>query len=146
MRDYVALVYYVGNMTIKQTIKILIVTLGMTQLFALAPALSTTAAAKDDLQCAVLPQSICGSAGEGEVEQSGIWKLLLFTIRIMTFGVGLVAVAMIGYAAFLYTTAQDSSTQTKQAIDMIRNVVIGIAGYALMWAFLQFLIPGGIFK
>lgn len=146
MRDYISLVYYVGNMTIKQTAKILFVTLGMTQLLALTPTLVTSAAAKDDLQCAVLPQNICGAAKKGKVEQSGIWLLLLFAISILTFGIGLIAVAMVAYAAFLYTTAQDNSNQTKQAIEMIRNVVIGIAGYAMMWAFLQYLIPGGIFK
>ena len=133
-------------MTIKQTAKILVVTLGMTQLLALTPPMVSSAAAADGLQCAVLPQSICGAADEGKVEKSGIWLLLLFVISVLTFGIGLVAVAMVAYAAFLYTTAQDNSNQTKQAIEMIRNVVIGIAGYALMWAFLQYLIPGGIFK
>lgn len=152
MRDCASLVYYVDNMSIKQTAKILVVALGMTQLLALTPTMTTStvyAAEKKEekaLKCAVLPQSICGAAKKGEVEQSGIWLLLLFAISILTFGVGLVAVAMVAYAAFLYTTAQDNSNQTKQAIEMIRNVVIGIAAYALMWAFLQYLIPGGIFK
>lgn len=97
------------------------------------------------LDCAILPQSICGAAKEDTLEKNGIWLLLLLAISILSFGVGVVAVAVVGYAAFLYTTAQDNANQTKQAIDMIRNVVIGIAAYAMMWALLQFLIPGGVF-
>lgn len=137
-------------MTIKQTIKILVVSIGLAQLLSLAPVMTPSAyaaEAKDEkLQCAILPQSICSAANKGDVEKSGLWLLLLLVLNILTFGVGVVAVAMVVYASFLYTTAQDNSNQTKQAIEMIRNVVIGIAAYALMWAFLQYLIPGGIFK
>ena len=134
------------SMSIKQTAKIFVLSLGLTQALVLTPVFTPTAQAGDnDLQCAILPQSICGAADEKEVESSGAWMLLLLALSILTFGIGVVAVAMVAYAAFLYTTSGDNSNQTKSAIEMIRNVVIGIIAYALMWAFLQYLIPGGIF-
>lgn len=100
----------------------------------------------DSLKCSVLPPSVCDFAHNGKLDESGIWQLLLWILGILTFGVGVVATAAVGYAGFLYTTAQDSSEQTKKAIEMIRNTVIGIIAYALMYAFLQFIIPGGIFR
>lgn len=138
--------YYVGSMNIKQTVKVTIASLGFAGALAVAPTPFTSPAAHaEQLRCAVLPQSICSSAKEGELERSGLWNILLLVLNIMTFGVGVVAVAMVAYASFLYTTAQDNGNQTKEAIEKIRNVVIGIVCYALMWAFLNFLIPGGVF-
>lgn len=98
------------------------------------------------LECTVLPDSICGQAENGDLESSGTWELLLAVIRIMTAGIGIVAVGMIAYAAFLYTTAMDNESQTKQAKEMIRNVAIGLAVFILMWAGIEWLIPGGIFR
>jgi hypothetical protein len=109
--------------------------------FVFAPAPQASA-----LDCTVLPQRICNDAQEGTLEESGTWQLLLWVLGILTAGVGLVAVAMIGYAGFKYATAQDNESQTKEAKEMIRNVIVGIAVFALMWAASQWLIPGGIFR
>lgn len=98
------------------------------------------------LECTVLPDFICGAAEEETLESSGTWLLLIFIINILSAGVGLVAVAMIAYAAFKYTTAQSDEGQTKEAKEMIRNVAIGITVYALMWAGIQWLVPGGVFS
>jgi len=80
------------------------------------------------------------------VENNGIWGLLLIAINIMTAGVGVLAVGGIVYGAILYTTAEDKADQVKKAIDIITNVVIGLVAFALMWAGLNFLIPGGVFS
>lgn len=97
------------------------------------------------LDCAILPESICGAAEQKDLEQSGTWKLVLLVMEIMSVGVGVVAVGSIAYAGFLYTTAKDSRDQTQKAKDMILNTVIGIVAFALMYVILQFLIPGGVF-
>ena len=55
------------------------------------------------------------------------------------------AVAILAYASFIYAAAQSDENEVKKAKDMIRNVVIGLILYALMWSFAQWLIPGGIF-
>lgn len=97
------------------------------------------------LECSILPDSICNASSSGSLEQSGAWLLLIYAVNILTVLVGVVAVAMIAFASFLYTTASGNAEQTKKAIDMIRNVVISLVIYALMWALLNWLVPGGVF-
>ena len=84
----------------------------------------------------------CGG-GSGD---NGIWGLLLIALNVMTAGVGVLAVGGIVYGAILYTTAEDKADQIKKATDIITNVVIGLVAFALMWAGLNFLIPGGVFS
>lgn len=115
-------------------------------LAALFASLVVVAKPSAALECALLPDSICNSAEEGSLEGSGVWKLLLFGLNILTAGVGIVAVGAIAYAGFLYTTAQSNAEQTKKALEMIRNTVIGILLFAFMFAFVNFLVPGGVFN
>jgi hypothetical protein len=75
----------------------------------------------------------------------GIWKILLLAINILTAGVGVVALGGIVYASILYTTAGGGTEQTKKAMEMIANVVIGLIAYVLMYAFLNYIVPGGLF-
>lgn len=82
----------------------------------------------------------------GNTEDTGAWGLLVFVIKIMTAGVGILAVGGITWGAILYASASDSAEQTKKAKDVIRNVVIGVLAYALMYLSLNFLIPGGVFS
>jgi hypothetical protein len=82
----------------------------------------------------------------GHVETTGVWSLLLTVINIMTTGIGVLAVAGIVYGAIMYSAAGDSAEKVSKARAIIRNVVIGIIAYALMYAGLNFLIPGGLFK
>lgn len=81
----------------------------------------------------------------GGLETNGVWGLLLIALNILTAGVGLVAVGGIVYGSILYTSAGDKAEQVKKAIGVITNVVIGIVAYIGMFAFLQFIIPGGVF-
>jgi hypothetical protein len=81
----------------------------------------------------------------GGVKDNAIWGVLLIALNILTAGVGIAAVGGIVYASILYTSAGDSTEQTKKAIEMIRNIVIGLVAYGLMYLVLNFLIPGGVF-
>ena len=81
----------------------------------------------------------------GDIQNNGVWGLLLLALNILTAGVGIAAVGGIVYGSILYTTAGDSSEKVKKAIGVIMNVVIGIVAFVAMYAILQFLIPGGIF-
>jgi hypothetical protein len=85
-------------------------------------------------------------SGGAKAEDTGVWGILLLVLNIMTAGVGILAVGGIVYGAILYTTSSQNADQTKQAKDVIRNVVIGIIAYATMYLLLNFLIPGGIFS
>lgn len=62
--------------------------------------------------------------------------------------VGVAAAVLIGivYGAIIYATATGDESKAKHGIEIIRNAVIALILYALMWSFLQFLIPGGLFN
>jgi hypothetical protein len=100
-----------------------------------------------DIKTSIIGGDVCGGIDNksGDVQNNGVWKILIFALKIMTAGVGVLGVAGIVYGAVLYTTAADKAEQTKKAIGIITNVVIGIIAYALMYLVLNFLIPGGIF-
>ena len=122
--------------------------------FAFAPLLLLAVpaqAATEKLDCAVLPQPICDSANtqagkDGDVSQTGVFKLLEFILGLMTAGVGIVAVGAIIYAGILYTSAGDNQQQVTQAKDTIKNTAIGLIAFGLMYLILNWLIPGGVFK
>lgn len=80
------------------------------------------------------------------VDSNGVWGILKLAINIMTTGVGILAVGGIVYGSILYTSAGGSSEQTKKAMGIITNVVIGLVAYILMYAITNFLIPGGLFS
>lgn len=86
-----------------------------------------------------------GAAPSTDIQSSGVWGLLLLVINIMTAGIGILAVAGIVYGSILYASAGGSPENTKKAMGIITNVVIGILAYALMYAVLNFIIPGGLF-
>ncbi len=132
-------------MKIKQTV-LTLMSLGVLVgggLLVASPAL-----AADKLNCSVLPQDICDAAnepGKNDISKTGTWKLLMFALNILTALVGVVAVGALGWAGFLYATASNNANQVTKAKEMIRDVVIGLVAYALMYVLLQFLIPGGVF-
>lgn len=75
------------------------------------------------------------------------WKIediLNMVLVIVTTGVGIAAVGSIVFAGVLYITARDNAAQVSKAKTMITNTIIGIIAYILMWAFLEWIIPGGI--
>ena len=69
----------------------------------------------------------------------------MIALNILTAGVGIIAVGGIVYGAILYTTAEDKADQVKKATDIITNVVIGLVMFGLMYAGLNFIVPGGVF-
>lgn len=88
----------------------------------------------------------CDAKNSGDVEDNGVWALLLIAVNILTAGVGIFAVGGIVYGSILYTTAEDKADQVKKATDIITNVVIGLILFALMWSGLNFIVPGGVFQ
>ena len=75
------------------------------------------------------------------------WKIediLNMVLVVVTTGVGIAAVGSIVFAGVLYITARDNAAQVSKAKTMITNTIIGIIAYILMWAFLEWIIPGGI--
>ena len=99
------------------------------------------------LDCAVLPQEICNSADvSGDVSNSGIFKLLIEALKILSALVGVVAVGMFIWAGILYSSGDANSQRVSQAKTVMINTTIGIVAYALMYLALNWLIPGGVFN
>lgn len=67
-------------------------------------------------------------------------------IKFLSFGVGLVIVASIIYAGIQYTSSTGNPEATSKAKARILNAVIGLFFYFLIFALIQYLVPGGLFK
>lgn len=133
-------------MKIKQTIKTLVVSAMLfVSGFALTVPTNTFADTCGGVQTSIIH---CDQAGgkNATIENTGAWGILLLAINILTAGVGVAAIGGIVYGAILYTSAGGSQEQVKKAMQVITNVVIGVVAYALMYAVLNFLIPGGVFN
>lgn len=81
-----------------------------------------------------------------DITKSGLWAILLIGINVLTALVGVAALAGIIYGAVLYTTSAGDQGKAEKAIEVFRNVVIGIVTYILMYVGLNFIIPGGVFN
>lgn len=87
----------------------------------------------------------CSQDGTGGVEGTGAWGILLLAINILTAGVGIATLGGIVYASIMYTSSGGNPEQTKKAMQIITNIVIGVIAYAGMYSLLNFLVPGGLF-
>ncbi|MBR1795714.1 C39 family peptidase [Candidatus Saccharibacteria bacterium] len=84
---------------------------------------------------------VCDSCDGGSV-----FKILALIIKILTAGVGVLAVLGITIAGIMYLTSSGNEVKMAKAKNRIFQVVIGILVYGVMFAVLQFLIPGGILQ
>lgn len=133
----------------KQTVTMLLAGLTVALVGAFGLATSVMAGQKcGDVDTAIIGGDVCQGVDNesGEIKDNAAWQLLIFAVQILTAGVGIAAVGGIVWASVLYTSASDNAQQTKQAMDIIKNVVIGIILYAGMYVLINFLIPGGIFN
>lgn len=93
---------------------------------------------EDTLETSVLN---CGTGANGE----GIFCILNIGLTVLTWGVGIAATVGLVISGIQYLTSRDSVEQTIKAKNRIINIVIGLVVYAVMWGFLNWLIPGGLF-
>lgn len=80
------------------------------------------------------------------VQNNQITKDLNLIVNFLSAGVGIVIIAVIIIGGIQYSLAGDNSTATGEAKKRIVNGVIALAAFIFSYAFLQWLIPGGIFK
>jgi hypothetical protein len=88
----------------------------------------------------------CTEGATNSTRNNGVWALLIMALNILTAAVGVAAVGGIAYGAALYASAADAPDRAKKGMEFIKNVVIGLIAYGLMFVILNFLIPGGIFS
>lgn len=91
----------------------------------------------------------CGedTNGDGRIDQSecGILSYLVTFINVLSALVGLVIVIMIAVRGIQYSFARDNVQMAASARDGIRDAVLALLYYLAGFAFLQWLIPGGVF-
>lgn len=78
-----------------------------------------------------------GKAGE-------IMKLLSLGLNFLAAAVGILAVILLIIAGIQYTTSGGDPNKVADAKKRIYNVILGVFAFIFMYAFLQWLIPGGI--
>ena len=83
----------------------------------------------------------CDENGDG----SGVYKLLNIVVNVLTMGVGVLGVLGITIAGIQYATSGGNEQQMAKAKKRILEVVLGLVVFGVMWAVLQFIIPGGVF-
>lgn len=88
------------------------------------------------------PPPTNASPGTGSAELD---KWLKDIINVLSAIVGLVIVISIIFAGFQYMTARDNAAQVSAAKNRILMAVVSFLLYIFAFAFLQWLIPGGIF-
>jgi heme exporter protein D len=74
-----------------------------------------------------------------------IQELVRLFFNWLAIGVGVVVVIFVVVGAIQYITAAGNQEQAKKAIERIRNAVLALGLYLIMWALMNFIIPGGVF-
>lgn len=80
----------------------------------------------------------CPKTGE-----DGVTMILNIVKDIFSVLVAIAAVGGIIYGSILYTTAGGSSENTKKGMTIIKDTIIGVIVYVLMYVLLDFVLPGG---
>ncbi|MBR5621536.1 hypothetical protein IKW75_03610 [Candidatus Saccharibacteria bacterium] len=94
--------------------------------------------------CGGVETSVIDCDDGAEEQGGGIFAILLIVLNVLTFGIGIAGTLGIIIAGIMYLTARDDQGQMVKAKNMLINIVLGLVAYAVMWAFLQWLLPGGI--
>ena len=95
--------------------------------------------------CGDVQTSIIDCGDTDTSKGGGIFVVINIVLTVLTFGVGIAGTLGIIITGIMYLTARDNEAQMTKAKSRLINIVIGLAAYAVMWAFLQWLLPGGIF-
>lgn len=84
--------------------------------------------------------------GNGEVCDNGkgdsIEHILDLVVDIMTIGIGILGVIGISIVGIQYLTAGGNEEKTRKAKRRLFEIVIGLVAYALIYAVLNWLLPG----
>lgn len=85
-------------------------------------------------------------SGDACVTDNPITKLLLTVVNFLSALIGIIVIAVIIVAGIQYTTSGGNPQAAAQAKKRIINAVTALVAFFFLFAILQWLIPGGIFK
>jgi cytochrome bd-type quinol oxidase subunit 2 len=88
----------------------------------------------------------CKNQTSGEcLKENPIIKWLNIIINALAAIIGIAATIMIVVGGLQYASARDNPQAVQAAQERIRNVLIGLLTFIFFYAFIQWLIPGGVF-
>ena len=76
-------------------------------------------------------------------EGCGVFRVLNLTVDILSIGIGILGVVGITIVGIQYLTAGGNEQQTVKAKRRMFEIVIGLVAYAALYAFSQWILPGG---
>lgn len=76
----------------------------------------------------------------------GISCLIITVLNFMSIAVGILVVGGVTAGGIMYSASGGNPGKKQQGVTIIVNAVIGLVLYLLLWAIIQFLIPGGVLK
>jgi hypothetical protein len=79
------------------------------------------------------------------VQNNAITKDLQLIVNVLSAGVGIIIIGMIILGGTQYSMAGDNAQAITAAKQRITNALIALAAYLFLFAFLQWLVPGGLF-
>lgn len=97
----------------------------------------------DEGNCAKTTSFSFGSCGKDNV---GISCLATTILNFMSISVGILVVGGITAGGIMYSASGGNPGRKAQGTKIIGNAVMGLVLYLLLWAIIQFLIPGGVFS
>jgi hypothetical protein len=89
----------------------------------------------------VSPQKV-----QTELNNNPIVKDINMIVNFLTAGVGIVVVIVIVVGGIQYVMAGDNASAVTAAKERIMNGLLALAVFIFMAAFLQWLVPGGVFR
>lgn len=122
----------------KKIISALILAIALCGVMVTAPAMAA--------ECGGVETSInfgCPSSAKGA---GAIESIMLMVINFAAVGVGIAVVGGIVYGGIRYTTANGNASSAQQGIMIIVNAVIGLVLFIMMYAIINFLVPGGVLR
>lgn len=87
----------------------------------------------------------CNSSGQLNASNCGIIRYLILFINVLSALVGIVIITMIVWAGIEYSASSDDPQKTAAAKAKITNALLALLVFVFMYAFLQWIVPGGIF-
>lgn len=140
------------NTTMKTKIQIVMMSVVLLACSSLSLSLgrvsSVGAATCDPEKTVCRDNSVSDDCSQDNLDKSncGIVKLLDTAFNLVSGAISLVIIGNIIYAGIQYSMAQGDPSKASKSKDRIRNAVIAFIMYLSLYAFIQWLIPGGVFK
>lgn len=89
---------------------------------------------------------VCGDLGSPADCNNFVDKYLNPLVIVLTALVGIAAVLSIIIAGIQYSSSADDPGTVTKAKQRIFNTILGLVAYVFLLAFLNYLIPGGVFR